>query len=912
MPPPVADQSKVQKRKIEMGHGSLSGNAMEGYGKSPVASKPKLKAPADLSELENTLSPAQVGSSKRRSAAMRHPHSAPTRPRKLSATAQGFPSVPDLFGNDDTLGNINHKSKSTKERSARKFNASMPLGMMVAPDLNMDSSEDSDSINPPSRIEILKRSSSADHERKVSDSLRMSSISTSNFLDCIPENKVKKNNAKSKEKEIITKQTSLATSSSWEKKGSPHAKARRSASASPGTNKQKYVNRSSAPVVPDIDAIGSPKGRGKKTMVVKPTRSLSMSAMAQSTNESAIRGKSPSKRSSNYHRGDSDLGQRNASTRYHSPENQEGLVFSSSHSRTEEGVAKRSSKQINAMQAPLTWQNDRDSRKLNSSNLKEKIGRFGSMPVLHDSEPPDTPSKRRSQRQSTTSFGLSQSYHNKPSLDNSLRASARLSSPRRSSSQPPISGSGKRVSMSSPPTSDHAKRVSQTTDDLRNNLERDKRKSASTHVSRTVDPRHSAHQRMSQSAHVRSSFAMSSKDVLDSTTIPRPSMRVSSAHKSGGVVGSVVNLVDKVLESTTTLPASKYGLSEREKARMVVDDDSVAHSFADEDIEARGDQNTNKGIQLKKTPAGKDSKKTTHEKDNGKSFHVPKIMEMTLGIEKQPPMTLVLVWCLIVAELTFDFVTTVISFKAFSEGALCCGYLMNLGILPVAMTVPFFFLVMAESLFLFIAITLSLWPSIVNMDLEGRATKIWLLRPFMCCLKWNATVVLHALNVTVILNPFFGCVIAFMLLYQSNKSQSFLVLGLEGGSIVLHFTSVWLEGSCKSCKSFCFHCVQLIPFLTSVTLILLYLKQGGMCYMVEDEKFSFSGCELCPDGLPPIGDVCQLRNGTNVTVGSTKVWEVQGDFTDLANALTARSVQGMYCASDHPDGPDENFCFFEY
>lgn len=151
-----------------------------------------------------------------------------------------------------------------------------------------------------------------------------------------------------------------------------------------------------------------------------------------------------------------------------------------------------------------------------------------------------------------------------------------------------------------------------------------------------------------------------------------------------------------------------------------------------------------------------------------------------------------------------------------------------------------------------------------------------------------------------------------MLLYQSSKFECFLVLGLEGASIILHFTSVYLEGSCKRCRDFCFHSIQLIPFLSSVTLILLYLRQGGVCYLVESEKFLFSGCELCPNGLAPIDGLCQLPDGTNITVTSQRLWEVDGDFNDLANALTARTTQSGYCAADHPDGPQVDFCFFSY
>jgi hypothetical protein len=284
-----------------------------------------------------------------------------------------------------------------------------------------------------------------------------------------------------------------------------------------------------------------------------------------------------------------------------------------------------------------------------------------------------------------------------------------------------------------------------------------------------------------------------------------------------------------------------------------------------------------------------------------------------IGIEKKPPKTLVIVWILVVAELSFDFVTTIISFRAFSERGDCCGHDMDLGPLPVGVTTPFFLLIMAELSFLMICMFLTMWPSVMQADANIVVQRRPMYQRMCCsCFEWNATMVLQMLNFTVILNPFFGCIIAWMLLYQSDKTESFIVLGLEGGTIVLHFLSVWLEGSCTTVRGFLFHCIQIIPFLTSVILVLIYLKQGGVCYLVEDGVFLFSGCEVCPDGYPPNDGVCHLTDGTNATLNIMDVWEVNGDFGDLADAFTYRSNQATYCAYDHPDRPQEDFCFFAY
>jgi hypothetical protein len=289
-------------------------------------------------------------------------------------------------------------------------------------------------------------------------------------------------------------------------------------------------------------------------------------------------------------------------------------------------------------------------------------------------------------------------------------------------------------------------------------------------------------------------------------------------------------------------------------------------------------------------------------------------------MEETPPKSLVLIWVVVSAELAFDLATTIIAFLALVEEDECCGEQISLGPIPMTVTAPFFLLVLAELSFLFRAVVLTLWPSIftgevTDEDREIRAARgFW--KKWLCCwLRWKAKLVLKILNFLVLLNPFFGCVIAWMLLYQSNKVEAFVVLGLEGGSILLHFFSVYLEGSCKTWGQFACHCVPLIPFFISIALILFYLKQGGVCYLVESELFVFTGCELCADGFPPVDNKC-LINGVNVTVGSDGLFnfdEIEG-FSDVGGALKQRVEQGKYCGNlqEGEGAPDESFCFFSY
>ena len=293
-------------------------------------------------------------------------------------------------------------------------------------------------------------------------------------------------------------------------------------------------------------------------------------------------------------------------------------------------------------------------------------------------------------------------------------------------------------------------------------------------------------------------------------------------------------------------------------------------------------------------------------------------------VEETPPRSLVLIWAVVMAELGFDLGTTIIAFMALLEEDDCCGETMSLGPIPMSVTSPFFLLVFAELAFLTRAVILTLWPSMLTKrnneeadpELEeANAKRSCFMRYFCCCLRWNAHVILKILNFLVLLNPFFGCVIAWILLYQSNKTEAFWVLGLEGGSIILHFISVYLEGGLDSWCSILFHCIPLVPFIVSVTMVLIYLNYGGVCYIVDRNNFSYWGCEVCDDDWPPVDGMCRV-NGTNLTIPvSNSLFDV--DLTSrnasaLRDDLFATTAQQTYCAHDHPDGPQIDFCWFKY
>jgi hypothetical protein len=279
-------------------------------------------------------------------------------------------------------------------------------------------------------------------------------------------------------------------------------------------------------------------------------------------------------------------------------------------------------------------------------------------------------------------------------------------------------------------------------------------------------------------------------------------------------------------------------------------------------------------------------------------------------VEEKPPRSLLIIWTIVAIELAFDLATTIIAFNSFLAEGSCCGNAIQLGNLPLASTVPFFMLIVTELAFLSRAIALTLWPSLMKdnedneiIDSDGKRRQRSCFRRYICCFfRFKIQVLLQFLNLMVLLNPFLGCIIAWILMYQSDENGAFIVLGMEGASLILHFISVKLEGGLKTWKQIAFHSIPLIPFLFSVGLVLFYLKQGGVCYLVDEKLFKFTGCEIC--------------NINGVSMPCPNATGIFGDFTnnldsfdEVKDSFTSRSIQGTYCAT----GPEErSFCFYDY
>ena len=142
-----------------------------------------------------------------------------------------------------------------------------------------------------------------------------------------------------------------------------------------------------------------------------------------------------------------------------------------------------------------------------------------------------------------------------------------------------------------------------------------------------------------------------------------------------------------------------------------------------------------------------------------------------------------------------------------------------------------------------------------------------------------------------------------------------IVLGFNGGAIILHWLAMYLEGYPQTGCSILFHFIcPLIPFIATVIVIVISLSQGGICYIVEKETFWYKGCQLC-DGIP----AALFNNNNNDTSNNSFDIGNGGSvidtfITDAGNNELLNScpdgiepTYGNYCGDKY-----ENFCFFEY
>lgn len=226
-----------------------------------------------------------------------------------------------------------------------------------------------------------------------------------------------------------------------------------------------------------------------------------------------------------------------------------------------------------------------------------------------------------------------------------------------------------------------------------------------------------------------------------------------------------------------------------------------------------------------------------------------------------PPRSLVVIWVVLGIELFLDLIATAISFVSFlRDPIVCCEEEVEHDTLHLGITIPFIVIIVGEIGFLLRAIFLSLWPKstytmggeVIIEDEEVASSDPNGIGKTLCCIDWSPTFIFWIVNLLTIINPYFGFFITWILMYQSDKNEALAVMGIEAVSILLHFIAVHLEQSAPTLKLKLMHMLAIVAWLATIFMTLYYLQQGGVCYNSEVNNFWFDGCEVCPDGSPPI------------------------------------------------------------
>ena len=148
----------------------------------------------------------------------------------------------------------------------------------------------------------------------------------------------------------------------------------------------------------------------------------------------------------------------------------------------------------------------------------------------------------------------------------------------------------------------------------------------------------------------------------------------------------------------------------------------------------------------------------------------------------RPPKSILLVWFIVIGQLMLDLVTTIMSYIQLNQSTFCCDYKVNLGRLPRAVTDPYLVVILVELLFLIRSMSITLFPKSAEAEAASlnNKPKSCLKRMFAAFMKWNAKMLLEAVQLCILLNPFFGAAVTWILLYQTSQNWAFAALALQG------------------------------------------------------------------------------------------------------------------------------------
>ena len=303
---------------------------------------------------------------------------------------------------------------------------------------------------------------------------------------------------------------------------------------------------------------------------------------------------------------------------------------------------------------------------------------------------------------------------------------------------------------------------------------------------------------------------MTKSDDDTSGKITASEKKLSSQKKlsSGKKVSPIKSSSTKTTESTST------SIKESEKKEKAKEEKKNSLPENDKDIEVPS--------------TGKPKSSRKRISFGSKQFEIQK-----------PSKTLLLIWLLVSAELVFDLTTSAIAFVAFvREPEDCCGEIINKGEIPIYLTSAFFGLIVLELLCLLRAIKLTLRPNLSIQDDETKSS---------CCRwsNWGPKFYVWLVNFLTVINPYFGLVIAFLLIYQSDKTEALTIMVLEGVTVILHFLSVYLEKNVKSRIMKVLHGSIILPLVATLAINLWYLNQGGVCYDTSKKTFWYTLIHIC-------------------------------------------------------------------
>lgn len=251
-----------------------------------------------------------------------------------------------------------------------------------------------------------------------------------------------------------------------------------------------------------------------------------------------------------------------------------------------------------------------------------------------------------------------------------------------------------------------------------------------------------------------------------------------------------------------------------------------------------------------------------------------------------PPREKIITWNLLVIMLVLDLVIAVIAFSAFSGAKReCCGESFQRGALPWVTAALFFFLVLVEVILLNRAIFVTLSPRSVRenddeekqnrkrndpsaVSVSGASTTASdddHVSSKFCCLSGSSpNSLISIVNFLTVINPYFGFLIAWVLMYQAEKGSSIAVICLVTITILLHLMSLYLQRTVRKWWVKLIHASILLPFLCTIVMVGWYGQQDGICYNVDGESFWHTGCEVCGNGSPPVnGNLCAESIFTN-------------------------------------------------